>query len=117
MKLHTAHLNYLVPLSTSVLLGRKPYSRSTAALRSTGSVDSTGSDLGITHVKNVDAELKASCPYQLLYSGTMHLSMSQHILLTHFYRDSHERRLSVTYFTSMVVVLTVHSPSFCYHVH
>ena len=38
-------LNYLVPL-----FGRKPYSRSTAALRSTGSVDSTGSDFGITPV-------------------------------------------------------------------
>ena len=42
--------NHVVPLSTSVLRGRKRISRSIAALRSTGSVDSTGSDFGITPV-------------------------------------------------------------------
>ena len=50
-KLHTfSALNEVVPLSTSVLLGRKRNPRSTAALCSTSSVDSTGRDFGITPV-------------------------------------------------------------------
>ena len=51
VKLHTySAFKSPFPLLTSVLLGRKLYSRSTAALHSTGSVDSTGSDFGITQV-------------------------------------------------------------------